>query len=118
MQYPVTRILVEDPQGNWIPDDLLFSAPGALDYPHNLFTQSTGVSGEIKIFWDTVTGAAGYNVYYGTASQIYNASGSPLDVQDGNASQGGGNSASHPVDDGFPPEEGGEPEIKVEDIPF
>ena len=34
----------------------------------------------IKLAWDTVSGASGYQVYYGTASGNYNATGSPLNV--------------------------------------
>lgn len=48
--------------------------------PDNVLTQCTGVSSEIRVFWDQVTGVDGYKIYYGTSPGSYSESGSPLEV--------------------------------------
>jgi len=69
------------------PEDSILLSLGTIEYPENLLTVSTGVSGEIKVFWDSVSGVDGYYVYYGESSQTYNTSGSPLDITDPSATQ-------------------------------
>ncbi len=59
----------------------------SVEYPASTWTQSTGVTGEIKVLWDSVANVDGYKVYYGTAANNYTASGSPVDVTDPSATQ-------------------------------
>ncbi|MBN1869550.1 MAG: FecR domain-containing protein [Candidatus Omnitrophica bacterium] len=53
-----------------------------VEYPTGLSTQLTGVSGEIKVFWNNVPDVDGYRVYYGRNPQTYNESGSPLEINE------------------------------------
>jgi len=69
------------------PEDFIFLTVGTVEYPTGLSSISTGVSGEIKVFWDNVAGVDGYYVYYGETTQSYNTSGSPLDITDPSATQ-------------------------------
>jgi PKD repeat protein len=41
---------------------------------------ATAQAATIKLAWDTVAGATGYRVHYGTTSSNYNAAGSPVNV--------------------------------------
>jgi len=69
------------------PEEMITLTSSTVEYPTNLWTETTGVGGEIKIHWDSVSGVDGYQVYYGTTSQTYNESGSPLEIADPSATQ-------------------------------
>jgi len=84
------KVEAYDINGNLVfasPEEMVTLSSSTVEYPTNLLTQTTGVSGEIRILWDSVSGAAGYKVLYGTGSRTYNESGSPLDIPDPNATQ-------------------------------
>ena len=69
------------------PEEMITLTSSTVEYPMGLWTETTGVVGEIKIHWDSVSGVDGYRVYYGTTSWTYNESGSPLEIADSSATQ-------------------------------
>ncbi|MCK5178375.1 MAG: fibronectin type III domain-containing protein, partial [Candidatus Omnitrophica bacterium] len=69
------------------PEDNITLTTTSVEYPTDLWLETTGIGGEIKVHWDSVSDVDGYYVYYGLGSQNYNESGSPLDVTDPSATQ-------------------------------